>query len=65
MNLVSQIRTASREKDELKRRFEKLGKKLALIEEHLQHAKDIALARKQVKIGEIITQEKLLDQLGI
>jgi len=64
-SLIGQIKTASREKDELKKRFRELNKKLNFLEKYVGYAQDISLVRKQIERGETIAQEKLFSELGI
>ncbi|HEY4484306.1 MAG TPA: hypothetical protein VI978_01120 [Candidatus Paceibacterota bacterium] len=63
--LSNQIKTVSREKDEIKKRLKKLDERFATLEKYAKHAKDIAFAREQIKRGEIIPQEKVLQDLGL
>ncbi|MBI2057691.1 MAG: hypothetical protein HYT63_01775 [Candidatus Yanofskybacteria bacterium] len=63
--LSNQIKTVSREKDEIKKRLKKLDEKFAMLEKYAKHAKDIAFAREQTKRGEAVPQEKVLHNLGI
>ena len=63
--LLKQYKTAVKEKNELKKRLTKLEKDLELMGEYAKHVVDIKEARKEIKRGKTISQDKLFKKLGI
>lgn len=64
LTIAGQYKYLAKEQEKIKRMIEKNDQKLILIKKYLEHTRDVAKARDEIKRGKVIPQENLFRELG-